>query len=297
LTFAQYDLIIMRFDSLKISLFTAIALLCFAANSVLNRLALGSDSIDACSYVGIRLVAGALTLWLIHGFSHQNFSVKFPPLSKGLSLLPAFYLFCYGLTFSLAYRSLASGTGAFLLFGTVQTTMLSVLLLRGERPKVSEWLGLLIAILGLIYLIFPGLSAPEPRGALLMIIAGVSWAFYTLSGKGVQNPLLVTTQNFLFSTPMILIINILNLSKSYFSTEGILYAIASGAIASGLGYTIWYAALKGLTTTQAALLQLTVPVIAAFGGVFFLSEMVTQRLVIAGTLILSGVILALLKKH
>ncbi len=276
----------------RISIFTVIALMAFAANSVLNRLALGGNTIDASSYIGIRLVSGAFTLWLLHGFFNQKSNLI---LREG-NIVPAFYLFLYGITFSFAYRSLSSGTGAFILFGTVQTTMIVAVLLRGERPHIAEWLGLIIAISGLIYLVFPGLSAPDPVGALLMVTAGIAWGFYTLRGKGVKDPLETTAINFILAVPMVLLVNIFTFSKAHFSTEGVLYAVLSGSIASGVGYVIWYAALKGLTTTQAALLQLGVPIIAAFGGVIFLQETITLRLVMAGVLIIGGVVLALLGK-
>jgi drug/metabolite transporter (DMT)-like permease len=278
--------------SWRVSIYTAFALVAFAANSILNRLALGGNTIDASSYIAIRLVAGAFTLYGINAFSKQNSHL----ILRGVSPASAFYLFLYGVAFSFAYRSLTSGTGAFILFGTVQVTMLTVLLLRGERPHISEWLGLLLAIGGLTYLVFPGLSAPDPFGAVLMLTAGVAWGFYTLRGKGVKDPLETTALNFILAIPMVLLVQVFTFPKSHFSTEGVLYALLSGAIASGVGYVIWYAALKGLTTTQAALLQLTVPVIAAFGGVLFLSETITTRLITAGVLIISGVSLALLGK-
>ena len=278
----------------RIPLFTAFALLAFAANSVLNRLALGGNTIDAGSYIGIRLVSGAVSLWLINAISKQNFSL----ILRG-SPLSAFYLFLYGVAFSFAYRSLTSGTGAFILFGTVQTTMLTVLLLRGERPHLSEWLGLLLAIIGLVYLVFPGLSAPDPLGAVLMLIAGIAWGFYTLRGKSNpsgKDPIETTAVNFMLSVPMVLVVNLFTFQKAHFSTQGVGYAVLSGALASGVGYAVWFAALKGLTTTQAALLQLTVPIIAALGGVVFLTETITTRLIIAGVLIICGVSLALVGK-
>jgi drug/metabolite transporter (DMT)-like permease len=278
---------------MRIPILIAFALVAFAANSVLNRLALGANTIDAGSYIGIRLVSGAVTLWLINAISKQKWGL----ILRGGNPISAFYLFLYGITFSFAYRSLTSGTGAFILFGTVQTTMLTVLLLRGERPHISEWLGLLIAISGLTYLVFPGLSAPDPIGAVLMLTAGIAWGFYTLRGKGVKDPLETTALNFIFAVPMVLLVNVFTFPKAHFSTEGVGYAILSGAIASGLGYVIWYAALKGLTTTQAALLQLFVPVIAALGGSLLLSETITTRLLVAGFLISIGVILALIGKQ
>jgi drug/metabolite transporter (DMT)-like permease len=284
----------------RIPLFTILALIAFAANSVLNRLALGNHTIDASSYTGIRLVAGALTLWVIHSISKQKMSfplvVPLSTVSKWANLHAAFYLFLYGITFSFAYSSLSAGTGAFILFGTVQITLLTTLLLRGERPQVAEWAGLMIALSGLIYLVFPGLSAPNPEGALLMITAGIAWGGYTLKGKGVQDPLETTTRNFMLSVPMVVLVYLFSYSKSYISTEGVLYALLSGSVASGIGYVIWYAALKGLTTTQAALLQLAVPIIAAFGGIVLLKENITMRLIVAGILILGGVVLALMGK-
>jgi drug/metabolite transporter (DMT)-like permease len=279
----------------RIFLYTAFALIAFAANSVLNRLALGANTIDASSYIAIRLMAGAITLTLINGINKNEFnSIKKAFIKPNLkTFLPAFYLFLYGISFSFAYRSLNSGMGAFILFGTVQITMLSTALIKGERPHLAEWAGLLVAIFGLIYLLFPGLSAPDPIGAFLMTIAGISWAFYTLKGRGVKDPIETTTLNFIRSVPMILILNLFTLNHAYLSTIGVIYALISGAITSGVGYSIWYAALSGLTTTQAAILQLFVPIIAAFGGIIFLSESLTIRLISAGLLIISGVVLAL----
>jgi drug/metabolite transporter (DMT)-like permease len=284
----------------RIPLFTALALIAFAANSVLNRLALGGYTIDASSYISIRLVAGALTLWVINSISKQKLSLLLmaspDKIGRWANLHAAFYLFLYGITFSFAYSSLPAGTGAFILFGTVQITLLTTLLVRGERPQMAEWAGLIIALSGLMYLVFPGLSAPNPVGALLMITAGIAWGFYTLKGKGVKDPLETTARNFILSVPMVIVVNLFTYSKSYISIEGVLYALLSGSIASGIGYVIWYAALKGLTTTQAALLQLTVPIIAAFGGVVLLKESITMRLIVAGMFILGGVVLALIGK-
>ncbi len=287
----------MRKNNIQIVVFTTFALIAFAANSVLNRLALGANSIDASSYIAIRLVSGAITLALINGINKNEFNTLKKAFTPHLTaFLPAFYLFLYGIAFSFAYRSLNSGTGAFILFGTVQTTMLSTALIKGERPHLTEWAGLIVAIFGLIYLVSPSLSAPDPIGAFLMFIAGISWAFYTLKGRGISDPIEATTLNFVRSVPMILIVNLFTLKNAHFSTEGILYALISGAITSGIGYSIWYAALKGLTTTQAAFLQLFVPILAAFGGVLFLSENITTRLISAGILIICGIFLAMVRK-
>ncbi len=291
-----------NFQPLKVgrtALLTAFALIAFAANSVFNRLALGSNAIDASSYVGIRLLSGAVALWLLNSLSKSHFNIVQRPYLTHLKprFLPAFYLFAYGIAFSFAYRSLNSGMGAFILFGTVQTTMLSMAVLKGERPHISEWLGLMVALGGLVYLVFPGLSAPDPLGAVLMVIAGIAWAFYTLRGRGVKDPLETTALNFICTIPMVLVVFMFMMSKMHFSTEGVVYACLSGAVTSGMGYAIWYTALRGLTTTQAALLQLLVPILAALGGVVFLSENITTRLVGAGALIIAGVALALLGKR
>ena len=282
----------MRIHSIwRISFFTAFALVAFASNSVLNRLALGGNTIDAGSYIGIRIISGAFMLWLLNGFSKRSFK---PKLSY--DFIPAFYLVLYGVAFSFAYISLSSGTGAFILFGTVQATMLSTALVNGEKPFWIEWVGLVVALGGLIYLVSPGMSAPDPLGAILMVIAGVAWGLYSLKGRGVKDPLEATTQNFILAVPMIFVVNLFTFSTSHLSSEGVLYACLSGALTSGIGYAVWYAALKGLTNMQAALLQLCVPIIAAFGGVVFLSEQITTRLIYAGIFIISGVIIALLGK-
>lgn len=281
-----------RFSKWRIALFTIFALIAFASNSVLNRLALGNNTIDAGSFVGIRIAAGAFSLWLLNGFSKQSFDVKW----RG-HFRPALYLLLYGVAFSFAYRSLSSGTGAFILFGTVQATMLSMGFIKGERPSWTEWLGLLLAISGLVYLLLPGLSAPEPAGATLMVVAGVAWAFYSLSGKGVADPLQATASNFAAALPMVLVVNLFTFSASHLSLKGTLYACLSGSITSGVGYAVWYAALKGLTNTQAALLQLSVPVLAAVGGILFLSEHITNRLLWSGLLIIGGVTFALFSKN
>lgn len=280
-------------------LLTAFALIAFAANSVFNRLALGSNAIDASSYVGIRLLSGAAALWLLSSLSKGHFNIVQRPFLTQLKprFLPTFYLFAYGIAFSFAYRSLNSGMGAFILFGTVQTTMLSMAVLKGDRPHITEWMGLVVALGGLVYLVFPGLSAPDPLGAVLMVIAGIAWAFYTLRGRGVKDPLEATALNFICTIPMVLVVFVFMMSKMHLSTEGVVYACLSGAVTSGVGYAIWYTALRGLTTTQAALLQLLVPILAALGGVVFLSENITTRLIGAGALIILGVALALLGKR
>lgn len=288
------------FVRFKLLFCTAFALSCFAANSVLNRLALGGGKIDAASYTAIRLVSGAIALWGIHSIASGSWRVPDPNRRSDRSntFSAPFFLFLYGIAFSYAYLSLSVGMGAFLLFGTVQTTMLGTSLFRGERPTLAEWAGLAIAIGGLAYLVLPGQSAPDPLGAALMVTAGVAWGLYTLRGKASQQPPLQTTaQNFLYAVPMVLVLCLFLLPNMHATAEGAAYALLSGAIASGVGYVVWYAALKGLTITQAALLQLLVPIIAAFAGAMLLSEPLTLRLAVSGFLITAGIAAALLGKR
>lgn len=277
---------------MNIFFYTGFALLAFAFNSILCRLALGADLIDAASFTMVRLVSGAVVLLAIGSFyGRKNEKPK-----QG-NWLSAFFLFAYAICFSFAYISLTTATGALILFGSVQATMIVAALAGGERPGVLEWLGLLAALGGLIYLVFPGLAAPPLFGSFLMTLAGIAWGFYTLRGKGSRNPLADTTGNFLRSIPMIAAAGLPFLSHFHWSARGILFAVLSGAIASGIGYTVWYAALKFHTATRAAILQLSVPVLAAVGGVILLSESVTVRLVIAAVLILGGIGLAILGKN
>jgi len=260
----------------------------FASNSILNRLALGQESIDAVSYTTVRLTAGAVTLWLI-SFLQRNDG---GPKVRG-SWISAAMLFIYATTFSLAYLSLSAGTGALILFGTVQVTMILVALRSGERPQLLEWLGVLLALGGLVYLVMPGLKAPSLLGSALMILAGIAWGVYSLRGRGTGSPLADTAGNFIRAVPLIVLVRLVTLNGVQLSQSGILLAILSGAVASGVGYVIWYAALRGLTATRAAIVQLCVPVLAAWGGVAFLAENISLRLILAGAFILGGIALAI----
>ncbi|MBX7221580.1 MAG: DMT family transporter [Blastocatellia bacterium] len=267
---------------------TAAALFAFAANSVLCRLALGGRTIDATSFTAFRLGSGAIALWLmwlIHPHRKEH--------HLKLNWLSAVLLFAYAIAFSFAYLGLSAGTGALLLFGAVQATMLGWALRLGERPHVLEWLGLVIAIAGLVYLVFPGLTAPSPFHSGLMVTAGISWGWYSLRGRGSRFPLADTASNFLGTVPLALL-GMMTLTATHsLSPTGVLVAVMSGAVTSGVGYVIWYAALKHLTATQAATVQLAVPILAAFGGVVLLAEPVTLRLLVASILILGGVGVAL----
>lgn len=274
--------------SSQVILLTSLAMIAFASNSLLNRLALGQDTIDPVSYTTIRLLSGAVMLFIIASLQRKDNET----ILRG-SWISAAFLFLYAITFSFAYLSLSTGTGALILFGSVQVTMIVVALRSGERPRVMEWMGLILALGGLVYLVFPGLTAPSPLGSALMTIAGVSWGVYTLRGRGSKNPLGDTAGNFVYSVPMVLVILLFSLKNISISPFGVLYATLSGALASGVGYVIWYAALRGLTTTRAATVQLSVPVLAAWSGVVFLAEDVSVRLFIAGILILGGIALSL----
>jgi len=206
-------------------------------------------------------------------------------------------LFIYAVCFSFAYISLDTGTGALILFGAVQITMILVSLLTGNRLHLSEWVGMALAFSGFVYLVLPGVTTPPLVGFLLMTSAGIAWGLYTLKGRGSVNPLVETAHNFFRTLPLILILVIVALSRSHLSMEGIVFASLSGGLASGVGYTIWYAALKGLSDTQAAVIQLSVPVIAAIGGIIFVSESVSLRLSISAIMILGGILIVVLGRY
>jgi drug/metabolite transporter (DMT)-like permease len=276
------------FSRVKTLLCTAFALVAFAMNSVLCRLALGKTTIDAASFSTIRLGSGAVVLLLITAISkRQIFST-----ARG-NWASAILLFLYAVAFAFAYVSLSAGTGALILFGSVQATMIFAALRSGERPSLLEWAGLLLALIGLVYLMFPGLTSPSLTSSALMVIAGISWGFYSLRGRGAKDPLAATTNNFVRALPLAIVVSLIMLSGSHVSTEGVLLALLSGALASGVGYVIWYTALRGLTATRAATVQLAVPVLAAVGGVALLSENISLRLLFSATMILGGVGLTL----
>jgi drug/metabolite transporter (DMT)-like permease len=275
-------------SSVTTSSLTALALIAFAGNSVLCRLALGEAAIDPASYTAIRLISGALTLWLITVLIHKGSRAG----ASG-SWVAGGWLFLYAISFSFAYVSLSAGTGALILFAAVQFTMIAAGLRSGERPMGLEWCGLSIAVAGLIYLLFPGFTAPSLAGSLLMGVAGIAWGLYSLLGRGVSDPIQATANNFLRAAPLILFVAPFQLASLAVAPIGLIWAVLSGAITSGLGYVIWYAALTRLTATRAATVQLAVPVIAALGGVAFLSERITGRLLISTVAILGGIGLSL----
>lgn len=271
---------------------TTLALIAFAANSVLNRLALSEGSIDAPSFTIIRLLSGAIVLFIILLIKNQQ---KPSSASKG-SWASSLMLFTYAITFSLAYITLDTATGALILFTAVQLSMLLISLFKGSRLSLIEWFGTLIAFFGFVYLVYPDLGTPSVKGFILMSAAGTAWGVYTLNGRGTTDALADTAYNFIRTIPFVLVLLLITFSKSNYSTQGIVLAVISGAITSGIGYTIWYEALKGLSSTQAAVVQLSVPVLAALGGVVFVSEEITQRLIISIVFILGGILLVVFGK-
>jgi drug/metabolite transporter (DMT)-like permease len=275
-------------DGMRFVILTLLAMVAFASNSLLCRLALRQTTIDAASFTLIRLLSGAIALWLI------VITRKTARNTAG-SWTSALALFTYAAAFSFAYISLSAGTGALLLFGAVQATMILWGLRKGERLNLQQWFGLAIALGGLITLVSPGLSAPPIGGALLMTGAGIAWGIYSLRGKGAGDPTSVTAGNFWRSVVFAAVLNTALLRWINLDLAGVCYAIVSGAIASGIGYVIWYSALPGLKATTAATVQLSVPVLAAIGGILFLSESITSRLVFASLLILGGIGLVIIE--
>lgn len=275
-------------SSSRTLLLTALAMLAFAANSLLCRLALRDTGIDAASFTSVRLISGAITLWLIVRMRNGS------ALRAG-NWISAAALFVYAAAFSFAYLSLSAATGALLLFGAVQATMIGVGLWRGERLVRRQTLGLVLALGGLLGLQLPGLSAPPPFGAALMLSAGAAWGVYSLRGRGVADAAAATAGNFLRAAPLALLLSALQVSSQHLDAHGLAYALVSGALTSGVGYVVWYSALPGLKATQAATVQLSVPVITALGGIALLGESLSWRLVLAAVAILGGIALVLRK--
>ncbi len=262
-------------------------MLAFAANSLLCRIALVETRIDPASFGLLRLASGALVLMLIVRWRASD-----APRPRA-DWLAATMLFAYVAFFSFAYRNLSASVGALILFGAVQLTMIGAGLRAGERFAPAAWMGLAAAIVGLVYLVSPGLAAPHPIGAISMALAGIGWGVYSLRGRGVVDPLAATASNFARAVLPALALSLVTLGRAEADGAGVALAITSGAITSGIGYVIWYAALRGLTAMRAASVQLSVPPIAALGGVVALSEPLTPRLVVASAAILGGIALVL----
>ncbi len=266
-------------------------MIAFASNSILCRLALAPGAIDAVTFTAVRLVSGAATLLLI------AFSTGRANRRGAGNWMSGAMLFVYAICFSLAYVDLSIATGALILFCAVQLTMIITAIATGERPQPLQWFGLMVALGGFIYLVSPGLEAPSPLGSVLMTVSGVAWGVYSLRGRGGADPISATTDNFVRAVPFVLIMAAVMHRGAHLSIRGVILAVVSGALTSGIGYVIWYAALRGLTATRAATVQLTGPVIAALGGVFFMSEAVSLRLMIATAAMLGGMGLVLAGKE
>lgn len=273
------------------ALLTAAAMVAFAANSVLCRWALDGDHIDAASFTMIRTVSGALTLALIV-LAREGAGMK---LQRDMTSATA--LFVYMAFFSFAYLSLNAGVGALILFGTVQITMFAAALRGGESFPVISWAGFGLAVFGLVYLVSPGLSAPNPFGAVLMAVAGIAWGIYSLRGRGAEDPVATTAANFVFAVPLALIVSLAFIFQASGTLDGVILAVLSGAVTSGLGYVIWYAALCGLSAGKAATVQLSVPIIAALGGVLLLSEDLSARMILASTATLGGIAIVMMQSR
>jgi len=273
-------------DAWRVPILTLVTMVAFAANSILCRQALDTTPIDPATFTLIRLVSGAATLWLI-------VRVRTGSTASAGHWTAAFSLFAYAAAFSFAYVSLGAGTGALILFGSVQATMILYGLLRGERFTVLQTAGFLLALGGLAALLLPGVTAPDWTGAILMIVAGIAWGAYSLMGRASSRPIETTAGNFLRATVFGALLSAVAFGMFTWDARGALLAVLSGAVASGLGYAIWYTVLPALRATQAATVQLSVPVIAAIGGVLLLSEHLSLRLVLCSIAILGGIALVL----
>lgn len=271
----------------KYLIYVCLALIAFAANSILCRYGLNLGWIDPTSFTFIRLLAGAITLIFLCLLSHKKINKP-----QKQHYLGGVFLSVYAIAFSFAYISLDTATGALVLFGAVQLLMISVSLIKGQRLNKKEWGGFTLACIGFLILTVPHVTQPSWSGLILMIVAGFSWGFYTLNGKGSKQPLLDTALNFSIAILPAALLFIF-ITEFHVTTLGVLIAIASGSLASGIGYAIWYAALPYLTTTQAATSQLLVPVIAGAGGVLLLNESISLSLIIAACLVLGGVYLVI----
>ncbi|MEQ8305309.1 MAG: DMT family transporter [Hoeflea sp.] len=281
-------------------LLTTLTMIAFAANSVLGRMAIGAAGeplIDPASYSAVRLASGAAMLMLLAALTARREDGRLSEL-RG-SWASALALFVYAAAFSFAYVALETGLGALILFACVQATMIGWSLKEGDRPSLMEWLGLVTAFGAFVWLVSPGLAAPDPLAAATMAVSGIAWGIYSLRGRGSPNPLQATAHNFLRSTVFLLPLGLIIAATGlhlHVTTTGALLAVLSGAITSGLGYALWYRVLRQIGGTLGAIVQLTVPVIATFGGVVLLDEAWTLRLALSSVLILGGVAVAILAR-
>ena len=274
----------------RVAFLTLLAMVAFACNSLLCRLALKHTSIDAATFTAVRIATGAVVLWMIVRAQRGT-------TTGSGTWLSALALFVYAAGFSFAYVSLPASTGALLLFGAVQATMIGCGVWMGERLRKRQLVGLALAFGGLLGLFLPGVSAPPLFGSLLMLSAGAAWGIYSLRGRGAGDATRVTAGNFLRAVPIAVGLSLLMRDSSMFDVAGLLYAVASGAVASGIGYAIWYTALPALKATSAATVQLGVPVITAVGGMIFLDEALTVRFLLASVAILGGIALVIVERQ
>ncbi|MDQ7000021.1 MAG: DMT family transporter [Mariprofundus sp.] len=281
---------------MKLILLTSLTMLAFAANSVLCRMALAGASIDAASFTAIRLASGALMLTILILFRAEFSAKNRHHVLRAGSWRSATWLYIYATGFSFAYLSVSTATGALILFGAVQLTMMTASLISGERPGIRVWAGYILAVAGMVFLLLPGASAPSLWGAVLMAVAGVAWGMYSLRGRASNNPLVQTAGNFLLTLPMAAAMLLFSLDRMHGNVDGVMLAMASGALASGLGYALWYQVVSRMSGATAATVQLSVPLLAAAGGILMMQEPVTMRLVLTGMMILGGIALVTMKQ-
>ena len=274
--------------------YSILALIAFAANSLFCRLALMDENIDAASFTLIRMLSGAAMFVLLLSLQRRIPAILVKPTPK--RMLSALMLFIYAAAFSFAYITLETATGALVLFGTVQLSMLLIGWFKGSRFTLIESVGIAVSFGGLVYLLYPQAATPSLNGFVLMTFAGFAWGVYTLLGRGSSEPMIDTASNFVLTIPLVVLLTLVCWPSLDISAIGALWAVLSGVLASALGYTIWYAVLPSLRTTSAAVMQLSVPVIAAIGGVLLVAEPITQRLLIASVLVLGGILLVVTAK-
>jgi len=297
----------------RVFILTLLAMIAFASNSLLCRAALNESSLDPATFTLVRIFSGAVALWLIMKVRRRMLAgttaspsaedlfsseliMRRSPLRYG-NWISAVALFAYAAGFSFAYISLSAGTGALLLFGAVQATMILWGLHEGERLNTIQFVGFIVAITGLVMLLFPALSAPPLASSILMLGAGIAWGVYSLRGRGERNPASVTTGNFVRAVPFAAVLGILFAPRTHVHLAGITYAVISGAVTSGLGYVIWYSALPRLKAASAATVQLSVPVLASTGGILLLGEPITLRYMLASVAVLGGIALVVATPH
>lgn len=280
----------------RLFLLTLFTMLCFAGNSVFGRLALSTTSIDPSSYTFVRLVCGALVLCVLVIF-REKISLRQLLPSNRASWFSSLALFVYASAFSFSYADLTTATGAVLLFGAVQATMIGYGVMRGEPLAILQWLGVVISVAGFIGLMLPGIEAPELLPSMVMFISGVAWGVYSLRGQGADKPLMSTAINFIGATAISAVLITVCWSQVIFDRDGFIYAALSGGLTSAIGYAVWYQVLPWMRSVHAASVQLTVPVLTAVGGVLFVAEPLTLKLVLASAAILGGIALVILSKR